>query len=218
MAEGKKSFIAYCDWIDIFKELTNEEAGILIKHILDFVNDKDPVLEDRMIRLCFVSIKQSLKRDLKKYEKYIEKQRVNGAKGGRPVKTQITQAFLEKPKKADSVSVNDNVITNVIKYSEKDFLSDWNELRTQHLKKPSHVNRIGSHDDKNNFRDLCKDYKRDDFKNALIGLFKQKKMPNDNTTMQSNPSHFLKFFNSYLTAYHDKNTMLYGKKEKENRL
>jgi hypothetical protein len=29
--------------------------------------------------------------------------------------------------------------------------------------------------------------------------------------MQSNPKHFLKTFESYLTAYYDKNTNLYGK-------
>jgi hypothetical protein len=62
--------------------------------------------------MCFIPIKQSLKRDLKKYETYIEKQSVNGKKGGRPKNptlSEITQPFIEKPKKADSVSVSDNV-------------------------------------------------------------------------------------------------------------
>ena len=48
-----------------------------------------------------------------KYVDYIEKQSVNGSKGGRPKKaneTQKTQAFFEEPKKADNVTaiVNDN--------------------------------------------------------------------------------------------------------------
>ena len=51
---------------------------------------------------------------------------------------------------------------------------------------------------------------RDNFKEAIIGLFKQKVLPNGNTTMQSNPRHFLSHFESYLTAYHDKNMNLYG--------
>jgi len=100
-----------------------------------------------------------------------------------------------------------------IMYNKDDFLKDWNEVRTKHLKKPSHLNRIGSFDDVNNFDSLKKDYSREEFKYAMIGLFKQEIMPNGNTSMQSNPSHFLKFFNSYLTAYYDKNTKLYGKKE-----
>jgi len=32
MAEDKKKFLAYCDWIETFEALTDEEAGKLIKH------------------------------------------------------------------------------------------------------------------------------------------------------------------------------------------
>lgn len=117
MAENKKSFVAYCDWQETFEELSDEEAGRLIKHLFNYVNDKNPEASDKLTKMCFIPIKQSLKRDLKKYESYIEKQKVNGAKGGRPKKTEKTQAFLEKPKKADSVSdsVNDNVSVSEIK-------------------------------------------------------------------------------------------------------
>jgi hypothetical protein len=116
MAENKKSFVAYCDWGEIFDDLTNEEAGKLVKHLFDYVRDENPE-SDKLTNLLFIQIKQSLKRDLKKYEKYVDKQRVNGSKGGRPKKpkeTQKTQAFISKPKKADSVnvSVSDNVNVN----------------------------------------------------------------------------------------------------------
>jgi len=117
----------------------------------------------------------------------------------------------------DSVSVNDIKTTKAIKdidvvYTVVEFLKNWNDLRTEHLKKPSFLNRL-SHDDLLNFNDLAKDYKGEDFNYALIGLFKQKKLPNGNTSMQSNPKHFLTHFNSYLTAFHDKNSSLYGKQE-----
>jgi hypothetical protein len=128
MAEGKKSILFYVDWHDTFKELNDEDAGKLIKHIFAYVNDENPICDDLIINIAFEPIKQSLKRDLKRYEEYIDKQSVNGAKGGRPKKateTQITQPFFEKPKKADSVSdsVNDNesdIINNL------DFDSIWN--------------------------------------------------------------------------------------------
>jgi hypothetical protein len=112
MAEGKKSFIAYCDWQETFEELTDEEAGKLIKHLFNYVNDKNPEASDKLTKMCFIPIKQSLKRDLNKYEGYINKQKVNGAKGGRPKKTQITQRLISEPKKADSVSVSDSVNVN----------------------------------------------------------------------------------------------------------
>jgi hypothetical protein len=84
MAENKKSFVAYCDWGEIFDELDNEEAGKLVKHLFDYVRDKNPKAEDKLTKMMFIQIQQSLKRDLKKYENYIDKQSLNGKKGGRP--------------------------------------------------------------------------------------------------------------------------------------
>lgn len=113
MAKDKKSFVLYTDIIETVKQLDNEKAGELFKHILRYVNDENPVTEDVIINLVFTPIKLSLKRDLKKYDKYIKKQSENGKKGGRP-KTQKTQPFFSKPKKADSVSVSDSVNVNDI--------------------------------------------------------------------------------------------------------
>lgn len=116
MAKDKKSFILYCDQQGVFNMLSNEQAGKLIKHIFAYVNDEDPKSEDLLLTIAFESIKTQLKRDLKKYENYIDKQKENGKKGGRPKtqpfleETQKTQAFFQKPKKADNVNVNDNVI------------------------------------------------------------------------------------------------------------
>jgi hypothetical protein len=218
MAQGKESFLFYVDQGELFEELTDEQAGKLIKHTFRYVSDQNPEAPDQITKLLFIPIKQTLKRDLKKYEKYVSKQQANGKKGGRPKKeeTQKTQAFLEKPKKADSVSVSvsDSVTAIPTEYSEKQFLGDWNELRKEHLNKPSFLNSI-SRDETEHFNDLKKQYEPQDFRNALIGLFKQKKMPNGNTTMQSNPKHFLTHFNAYLTAFHDKNNSLYGKEKIE---
>jgi len=110
MAKDKKSIIVYADWQEQFDSLTDEEAGKLIKHFFAYVNDQNPT-SDRLTELMFIPLKKALKRDLRKYESYIDKQKSNGKKGGRP-KTQKTQAFLKKPKKADSVNVNDNVSDN----------------------------------------------------------------------------------------------------------
>lgn len=113
--EGKKSFMLYCDMGSTFDALPNEIAGQLIKLIFDYVRDKNPVPEDLLLNVAFEPIKNQLKRDLQKWNKFIEKQRVNGEKGGRPKKpkeTQETQAFISKPKKAVNVTVTDTVINN----------------------------------------------------------------------------------------------------------
>lgn len=111
MAKDKKSFILYCDQQGLFNKLPDEIAGKLIKHIFAYVNDDNPITSDLLLEIAFEPIKLQLKRDLRKYDEYIDKQRVNGAKGGRPTKpneTQKTQAFFDKPKKADNVNANVN--------------------------------------------------------------------------------------------------------------
>lgn len=114
MAKNKKSFVLYCDLIYTIEKLSNEQAGELFKHILRYVNDKDPEPKDVLIDLVFEPIKQQLKRDLKTYENRAERSRENGLKGGRP-KTQKTQQVILKPRKPDNVNdnVNDNVINNI---------------------------------------------------------------------------------------------------------
>ncbi len=93
MAEGKKSFLFYVNWLSTFENLTDEEAGKLIKHLLKYVNNLNPEAPDRLTKLVFEPLKQVLKMDLKKYENIVERNRVNGYKGGRP------KGNPEKPKK-----------------------------------------------------------------------------------------------------------------------
>lgn len=131
MAKNKKSFILYADQKGVFEQLPDEYAGKLIKHIFKYVNDENPISEDLIINIAFEPIKQCLKRDLQRWEEYIDKQKLNGSKGGRPSKpkeTQETQAFLSEPKKPDSVSVSD---------SETDKDSDSGKKQTKRFIKPT---------------------------------------------------------------------------------
>ena len=214
MAENKKSFVAYCDWEETFEELSDEEAGKLIKHLFKYVNDKNPETSDKLTKMCFIPIKQSLKRDLKKYEKYIEKQSVNGKKGGRPKNPtllEITQPLIEEPKKADSVSVSDNVTDIYTTYiedlpqtpqvniiTEEVFLKRWCDARTHYDKLPTNIKRLTQFE-KIDFADLRRDYTLLEFERAMTGLFQQKTFPKT----RLRPSHFLKreHFETYLTCF-----------------
>ena len=86
MADGKNKIIVYQEWADSFNELTDQEAGKLIKHFFAYVNDEKPILKDRVLKMTWIPIQQTLRRDLKKWNQYLEKQSVNGRKGGRPKK------------------------------------------------------------------------------------------------------------------------------------
>lgn len=119
MAENKKSFLLYCDIIHTVKKLSNEQSGVLFKHILSYVNDEKPVTDDIVIELVFEPIKQSLLRDLEKYENICNRNKLNGIKGGRPLKPKKPIGLIgnpknpknpSKPKKADSDIDSDSVI------------------------------------------------------------------------------------------------------------
>lgn len=154
MAEGKKGFVLYCDLKHTIDHLTDDQAGKLFKHILDYVNDQNPVTEDVITKLAFEPVKQQLKRDLKKWEKFIERQRENGKLGGRPNKpteTQKTQAFSEKPKKPVTVTVTDTVTVKDI-LPGKDIFNAEIEI----LKNPIEIERIcmaSNFSDKKNISD-----------------------------------------------------------------
>jgi hypothetical protein len=142
MAENKKSFILYCDLIHTISQMPKDKAGELFLHILQYVNDKNPTSEDLIINLTFEPIKQQLKRDLAKWDKFVEKQRLNGALGGRPAKKEEPKVNPNnpsvilvnpiEPKKADNVTVtvSDNVTDSVIvKKKKKEVSPEVQKLR-----------------------------------------------------------------------------------------
>ncbi len=125
MAEGKKSVLLYCDLIHTIEKMSDEQAGKFFKHYLRYINDKDPKTDDVLIDITFESVKQNLKRDLKKWETRAEKSRENGKLGGRPKQkeTQETQQVILKPKKPVTDTVNVTV-KDINKDDSKESLFD----------------------------------------------------------------------------------------------
>jgi len=80
MATGKKSFLLYCDIIHTVEQLTDVEAGDLFKHILRYVNDQNPQATNTITRIAFEPIKQSLKRDLDRFESICKRNSDNAKK------------------------------------------------------------------------------------------------------------------------------------------
>jgi len=140
MAENKKRVVVYADWIDKFEELEDDEAGRLIKHFFRYINDLNPEPPDRITKLTFIDIKNTLKRDLDKWEEKsperVEKARVAGLASAeaRKLKKELNstnelKTQLNSTKSTVSVSVSDNV--NV---SEKELLSKLNSSLLSEIK------------------------------------------------------------------------------------
>lgn len=97
-------------------------------------------------------------------------------------------------------------------YMPSDFLKDWNEIRKEVTGKPSFVNRL-QQIEKDQFNEISEAYTREQFRNAIKGLFKQDKFPKGVTAMNSSPKHFLNYFELYLTAHGDKNKNVWGNED-----
>jgi len=104
--QGKKSFLLYTDQREVFDELSDEDAGKLIKHIFAYVNDEDPITSDKLLKVAFLPIKTQLKRDLKTWENKQE-QRKDAAKKSVESRQRTLTSVNER-----SISFGDNVNVN----------------------------------------------------------------------------------------------------------
>lgn len=149
MAENKKSFVLYCEILQNVKKLTDQQAGKLFKIILMYVNDENPVVDNLILDLVFEPIKQSLKRDLIRWERIQQIRAEAGRKGGKKSgeirgelsKNEANEANASFDEANEAVNVNVNVNDNVIntplppkgeKSIEETFLEnipeEWKEL------------------------------------------------------------------------------------------
>lgn len=126
---NKKSFVLPCDCLDDLEDFTVEEAGELFLAILKYVNTgKEPCFCDRAMKMYFRRIKNYIDGANENYEKMIQANKANGAKGGRPKKprnrtvSEKTDGFSEKPKKADTDTDTESDIDteSVLKESDRE--------------------------------------------------------------------------------------------------
>jgi len=132
MAENKKSFVLYSDHKELFETLSDKDAAELIRHIFRYVSDENPISDNPIVNISFITIKLQLKRDLVKYEESKTSKAESGALGNlkrwntdlyaKVIKDEITLAeavIIAKCRKASqtianiAVNVNDNVNVNV---------------------------------------------------------------------------------------------------------
>lgn len=99
----KKSFVLFNDLNEPIKSLSDEEAGKLFKAIFEYQNGGIIQELSEASEMAFTFIKQQLDRNHERYELICERNRRNGAKGGRP--KNILQKELE-PKKPNGLSGN----------------------------------------------------------------------------------------------------------------
>jgi hypothetical protein len=122
MAEGKKTFVFYSDWVNMIREMPDKDAGELLKHILSYVNDEEPSTDNLLVKMAFGHIMPMLKADLQKWDKQLKNYSDMGKKsaasrGKKKVEPTLTKV---KPTSTVNVNVNDNVNVNVNDNKDKE--------------------------------------------------------------------------------------------------
>jgi len=130
MAKDKKSFILYADLIETVKELDDKTAGLLFRHILNYVNGNKPTQTNAIVKLAFIPIKQQLKRDLEKWEKQ-QQQRKAAGKRSAEVRQRNATTVNER-----SISSTVNVTGTVTGTVIKDNTIDIRKLKFAETLKP----------------------------------------------------------------------------------
>jgi len=134
MAENKKSFVLYSDSFGLIKQLPDDVAGRLLKHIYAYVNDENPITDELLVNVAFEPIKAQLKRDLVKWEKQTEQRKQAGLKSAEVRKQNATTVN----ERSISSTVNDSVSVNEI--SKDTNIPIWDEFKIYALEKEPLVN------------------------------------------------------------------------------
>lgn len=211
MAEGKKSFTAYCDWQETFNSLPDDKAGQLIKHLMAYVNDENPETDDILIKAVFAQMKATLKRDLIKWEAKRAKNRESALKRWNKKDANECERIERNANNAvsdsDSVSVSvSEIIDKSITYSKKSFLEDFNLARTHFTGEQSNINLL-HFEDEENLSIALKHFSKQQIQEGIRGLFMQKYLPQE--IMRSKPKHLLKNIDTYIDAFKNKKENLY---------
>lgn len=133
----RSSFLLYIDKKEIVENLTDEQAGKVFKAIYKYVDEKEEIELDPVSKIVFVMFKQLLDKDENRYLSIVERNRINGSRGGRPKKEENPKNPVgssgnpKKPKKANT-NTNTNNNNNIEYYSNKklnDLFLDFLEVR-----------------------------------------------------------------------------------------
>lgn len=142
-ADRQKSFIMYDEYAQHFSLLSDAELGALMRAVFSYRLSGDvPELPDKAA-MAFSFIRLRLDDDARRYEETCEKNKSNGARGGRPraadstskterfsKETKKTERFFEKPKKPDTDIDIDSDLDTDSGIEKQDSIADAIDYRT----------------------------------------------------------------------------------------
>ena len=150
MADDKKAVLFYCDLIHTIEKLILKDrinktnnAGELFYHYAQYINDLNPTPINDIVDLAFEPIKQTLKRDLKKWVNIKIKRSEAGKSGGiNSGKSRSKKQNEANEAVSVSVSVSDSV--SVSKINTKVFIAPTPEDVIKYFKENGYDENLAS--------------------------------------------------------------------------
>jgi hypothetical protein len=150
----RTSFVLHLDSLDVLDELSNEDAGVLLKAMRDFNRDEDPKLSGLM-KVIFLPFKNQFIRDEVKYDEKSDKRSEAGRKGNlkrynpdlytQVVDKQITLEEAEIVAKGRNCEVSDTLPSQMVaKPRYKDSDSDSEKKKEKESTKGDPFNFLNS--------------------------------------------------------------------------
>lgn len=98
----KKSFVMYNEWQPLFTNITDEQAGQLIKAVYAYQFGEESPPEEPLLNSVYQMMRGRFETDAEKYREVCEKRKLNGQKGGLAKASKsyqkVANASEEKPK------------------------------------------------------------------------------------------------------------------------
>ncbi len=127
----------YTEYIDQIGMLTDEEAGQLLKAVLEYARDGVmPEIENRMVSLTFSFIMAQMDRDNEKYEATVERRKEAGRQGGLAKSSKAKQSLANASKDLAKPSKAKQSLANLADNVDVDVDVDDNEKENVKKKKP----------------------------------------------------------------------------------
>ena len=82
----KNSIILHSTMFEVIKELEREDIINYIDNVFKCNNDEEPIFNNTTLKILYTSILPLIEADKLRYIKRAENSRINGTKGGRPIK------------------------------------------------------------------------------------------------------------------------------------
>ncbi len=100
----KDSFLIFTDNLDVVSELSDSEAGVLLKAIAQYVTTGTTPELPKLVKVVFTPIKNSIDRNNKKYIDVVEKRKQAGKMGGQAKASKSKQVLASASKTKQRVT------------------------------------------------------------------------------------------------------------------